>query len=127
MRPTLLLLAVLAGCTPSAKGFGDASIKLSCNRIEECNKADFDANFSSQSDCNESLSKNSSKVTDCQAAACDYNAKAAGKCLSGVKKQSCEDFNSITISDCNNVYTNCNNTALATCLADAGFTFDTGN
>ncbi len=127
MRLSILLLALLAGCTPSAKGFGDAGIKLSCQRSEECSKADFDANFSSQSDCVESLGKNNSKVTDCQAAACDYNPKAASKCLSGTKKQSCEEFNSNTISDCENVYSNCNNTALVTCLADAGLGFDTGN
>lgn len=127
MRRSLLLLAVLAGCTPSAKGFGEAGIKLSCTRIEECNKADFDANFSSQSDCNESLGKDSNKVTDCQAEACDYNPKAASKCLSGTKKQTCEEFNGVTVSDCNSVFTNCNATALAVCLADAGLSFDTGN
>lgn len=127
MRLSLLALVLLAGCTPSAKGFGDAAIKLSCQRTEECSKADFDANFSSQSDCVEVLGKNNSKVTDCQAAACDYNPKAAAKCISGTKKQTCEDFNSITVSDCTNVFSNCNATALTTCLADAGVSFDTGN
>lgn len=120
--PILFVVAFAAACTPSADGYGDAFVKLSCQRYEECAQSDFEADFSSQSDCVETIGKDYGPVFDCQAQACDYNKKAAAACLSESKKQTCEEYTGGTaVSDCNNVYTNCNAVALATCAADAGF------
>lgn len=107
-----------SGCV-SQDNYLEKTATVFCDRLYECDKSSFEANYSDKKDCVASLVDDYEKADSCQAEECVWDGKAAKSCLSDQADASCDDWASLNWGlDCDEVYTDCDTVDYAVCLAD---------
>jgi hypothetical protein len=109
MRRVLILLPLLVvgGCL-SPESYAQKQAKLSCQWTEECAKALFEANYSSMSDCIDTVSQQEED----QNATCEFDREQGKECLAAVRRYNGECVpNAAEVEEigreCSNVYYSC--------------------
>lgn len=114
LRHVLLFALVptfASGCYGSSESFANKSSKIFCQTLEECNKSQFETQYSSMADC---VDTNTENTID-GASTCEYDADQGRECIS-VTKQTIEGNCEPNLSEleefaraCDDVYYSCGN------------------
>lgn len=118
----MFLALMLIGCGLSEDAFITKAVDVGCSKSEECSPDSFSAVFSDQQDCIDQSTDLLSSLYTCYIDNCDsYDSGKASDCISAAKGQTCEEYTSgdSTNTDCENIWTECDDTAVNTCLAAA--------
>lgn len=116
-----MILFALLGCV-TAQNYYEKSVAVGCARLEECDKGNFEAAYSDAEDCRETNVDNTKELVDCYVEHCDFDAGAANECLAAMRTASCEDIsNGSYVNDCDDVYTDCDESSLTECLLNEVF------
>lgn len=107
----------LAGCGVTPERFVVDLGAVSCAQEVAC----FGASALGAA-CEEASARVNGPVGDCKLEACAYDAGAAAECLNDLEAASCEEFfGGGVVGRCADVYVDCDDVALAACVAAAGF------
>lgn len=100
-----LALSLAAGCLTEGN-FNTRLARDLCQRSEECNQAEFEAQFDSIGDCVDQASEQDDPATQClESAGCDFDRAGARECRQAVRGGSCEDFAAAEwANDCDDIY-----------------------
>lgn len=113
----LVALLGSAGCV-TQDNYLERTATVFCDRLYECDKSAFEANYSDKKDCVEGLVDDYEKADVCQAEECVWDGQAARSCLSDQADASCDDWASLDWGlDCDEVYTDCDTVDYAVCIA----------
>lgn len=116
----MLILALLACVTED--NYLDRSVAVSCDRAEECDKGSFESAYDDQADCRDQYAEASAGLSDCYAENCTFDAKQAAACLQAARTATCDAWtNGDYTSECDTVYTDCDDVDLAICVAGVVF------
>ena len=108
---------LVTGCYSNSESFWQKAATLSCQSAQECNKASFEAAYSSMDDCIDTISQNGVDLTS----TCEYDPKQGRECIKASKKyQGVCDLNASELDELQNA---CEDTH-TDCLGGLGFGFD---
>jgi hypothetical protein len=113
-----MIVLLLVACVTSTS-FPTQLVSVSCDRLKECNKATFEDSYDDLADCRDDNEGDAEDVNDCYADNCDFDAKKAQSCLQDYRTSDCDDIGDE--DDCSEIYDDCDDADLITCLADVAF------
>lgn len=107
MKYAFAAALVLMGCY-TEDNYPDTVAKQGCKRYKECERADFDNDYTSLGDCTEETAHDLRDFQDCYIdAGCEYDAEQAKICSKALRTESCEDWSEgAANNDCDELY-NC--------------------
>lgn len=114
-----MFIFALIACI-SVENFDEHTVAVTCQRQEECNKSAFEDVYDDQGECQDDVADYYEDLYDCYVENCEFDAAAASSCLSDQRSASCDDWSSGDAgSDCDEVFTDCDDVDLALCLVGA--------
>lgn len=114
----MFILALIA-CT-NVENYDEQTIAASCQRWDECEKASFEDNYDDLGECQDDQADYFEDLYDCYVENCEFDAQQASACLASQRSVSCEDWGAGDFgSDCDDVFTDCDDVDLALCLVGA--------
>ncbi|MES2643401.1 MAG: hypothetical protein V4850_28210 [Myxococcota bacterium] len=107
-------LLLLLACVTEGN-FSDKSVALVCARSEECQKADFEANYDDQGECFDENADNYEDLVDCYNDNCEFDGQGASEYLAAARAADCDDVGE-ALGDVGLVYDDCDDIDLGACL-----------
>lgn len=99
------VVASLVACAIKEENLPEAYGRAACSKYRQCEKAEYEDNYSEFSDCVD----DQADVVEFLSDAADlvnqeYNAKEAGECVRAVRGMSCDDWGDELPPECDNVW-----------------------
>ena len=105
MRFGFVAFIALMGCY-TEDNYPDTLARHGCSKFKECERADFDEQYTSLGDCTEEAAEDLRDWQDCYLdAGCEYDAEQARTCSGAIKGETCEDWaQGESNNDCDEIY-----------------------
>ena len=114
-----MLFFALFACV-TAENFAAQTGALLCQRVEECDKGSFEGQWSDQGECRDEVDAQSEDGMSCYLDNCSFDDDAANDCLKSMRTSTCDEFTSGDyISDCDNVWQDCDAVDFSLCILGA--------
>lgn len=83
---------VLCAGPVKEEDFPSTYAKVQCKKMKKCEKADWEANFENQAECEAELAGYAEDVLDVVTIFCDYDEDIARSSISALKSANCEEW-----------------------------------
>jgi hypothetical protein len=114
-----MLFFALFACV-TAENFGSQFNAVLCQRSEECDKGSFEGRWSDVGECRDESDQQSDAFMACYVENCTFDDAAANDCLKSMRTSTCDEFTSgEDISDCDNVWQDCDAVDFSLCILGA--------
>lgn len=113
----IVLVPMIASCFGSTDSFWKEAASLSCQKLQDCNKAQFESAYSSMGDCVDTVTENGIDVTS----TCEYDAEQGRECIKVTRKY--KDICDLNAAEWGEVSRACEDTHYS-CGAGVGLGFD---
>jgi hypothetical protein len=93
VRLVLPVFAVLVACTVEEDEFANSYAKAVCNRLEECQRSDYEQAYEDRDACVEDWAEIADTILDVgDTLGQEYSPQSAQDCLESIREASCGEF-----------------------------------